>query len=479
MSDIENKSLEDVSKLDLRTVEVSDAEQRWIRRQFDFRVLPIVCILYTLSYLDRGNIGNVKTAGADTDLGLSSSQWAWVLNAFYIVYVLCEWTQLLWKTLPAHIFVTCLSALWGAAAMCSGAVDSMAGLIACRCFLGMFEAAFGAGAPYYLSFFYQRRELGMRVSLLLAMSPLANCFASALAYGIMHINASIASWRLLFIIEGAPNILFAPVVFFFLPDAPDKAKFLSEAEQTHALERLHTIDRTEKSKLQWSQIFAGLTDYQSYVHTLIHFCCNYSFAALSNFLPTLVKDMGYSSVDSQGLTAPAYLTSFLLCLVAAYVSDKYEKRGYVVAGSATVGFIGYLLLVLIRDEDKTGPRYAGIFLASCGVFPALCINMTWLLNNQGSDSKRGAGLAVLAVLGQCSSFLSSTMFPESDGPFYFNGCVLGCAFTALIVVLAGGLHFKLEYENRKRDRLYGKVEKDVCVDVTQAGDKSHQFRYVT
>lgn len=109
-------------------------------------MLPIVCILYVLSYLDRGNIGNAKTAGADVDLNLNSAQWTWVLNAFYICYVLFEWTTLLWKLLPAHIYVACLCVLWGVCAMCSGAAHNMAGLIASRAFLGIFEASFGAGA---------------------------------------------------------------------------------------------------------------------------------------------------------------------------------------------------------------------------------------------------------------------------------------------------------------------------------------------
>lgn len=89
---------------------------------------------------------------------------------------------------------------WGAAAMCSGAVSTFAELVATRSLLGIFEAAFGAGAPYFLSLFYQRQELGLRVSLLLGMSPVANCFASALAYGITHIRGSIEPWRYLFII---------------------------------------------------------------------------------------------------------------------------------------------------------------------------------------------------------------------------------------------------------------------------------------
>lgn len=89
---------------------------------------------------------------------------------------------------------------WGVVATCTGTVKNMAGLCACRAALGILEAAFGAGAPYFLSLFYQRRELGLRVSILIGMSPLANCFAASLAYGIAQINASLEPWRLILLL---------------------------------------------------------------------------------------------------------------------------------------------------------------------------------------------------------------------------------------------------------------------------------------
>ena len=82
------------------------------------------------------------------------------------------------------------------------------------------------------------------------------------------------------------------------------------------------------------------------------------------------------------------------------------------AGFATIGIVGYLL-ALVKDLHNTRPRYLGVWLACCGVFPALSINITWLLNNQGGDSKRGAGLAIQAIVGQTSSFVSSAVFPNS------------------------------------------------------------------
>ncbi|RDW94453.1 hypothetical protein BP5796_00216 [Coleophoma crateriformis] len=455
---------------------VPDDRQRYLRNIFDRRVLPLVCMLYVLSYLDRGNIGNAKTAGAQADLGLSSKQWTWVLNAFYITYEIFEWTTMLWKILPAHIFVSVLCVGWGTAAICSGVVSNLAGLAACRAILGICEVMLATGSPFYLSMFYQRHELGLRMAFLLGSSPLANCFASAVAYGITHINSSWADWRWLFVIEGIPTIIIAPFIFFFLPDSPSHARFLTEEEKTLAVERIQMRDTTAKSEVHWHQYLAGLADYKTYVHALIQFAWNYSFASLSNFLPTIINEMGFTSVDAQGLTAPPYFAACLCCVVGALVSDRWGKRGPLIAFFGALSFLGYLMLLV---TTKTSVRYAGVFFACCGTFPIVALNLTWVLNNLGSDSKKGASLAVVATVGQLTSFLGSAVFPNSAGPKYTLGCALGCGFCALIVVAALALHFVLARENKKRDRENGPVFADEFLDLSNLGDKHPKFRYFT
>jgi hypothetical protein len=120
---------------------------------------------------------------------------------------------------------------------------------------------------------------------------------------------------------GVPTILSAPIVFF-LADSPGTAKSLPQNTQTLAVERLRTRNTTAKHKVHWKQFFAGLGDNQNYIHTAIHFCCNYSFAGLSNFLLTIVADMGYTSINAQGLAASPYFAAFLLCVVVAFVSGR-------------------------------------------------------------------------------------------------------------------------------------------------------------
>jgi MFS family permease len=69
-----------------------------------------------------------------------------------------------------------------------------------RFLLGIFEAGFGPGVALYLSFFYHRREMGLRYGLWISCSALASCFASALAYAIVQAKVSIATWKLLSIV---------------------------------------------------------------------------------------------------------------------------------------------------------------------------------------------------------------------------------------------------------------------------------------
>ena len=194
-------------------------------------------------------------------------------------------------------------------------------------------------------------------------------------------------------------------------DHPSSAKFLTEEERTFAVERMDMRDNTRKSRLSKDQLLAGLGDYRNYVHSFMHFCSNYSFAALSNFLPSIINSMGYGGINAQGLTAPPYLGAFVCSLGAAYFSDRFGARGYVVASFSAMGLVGYALL---SSQHSTALRYLGVWFASCGIFPSMAINMTWMLNNNAGDTKKGVGMSLLAIIGKTSSVLASMVFPNED-----------------------------------------------------------------
>ena len=200
-----------------------------------------------------------------TDLDLVGNRYNWLLTIFYISYIVFEFQTMMWKIVPAHIWAAFVILAWGIIATLQSTTTTWAGEMACRFFLGVTEAGFGPGIPYLLSFFYLRHELGLRIGLFLSAAPLANTFSGALAYGITSGHSHLANWRLLFLVEGLPTIVMAPVTFFFLPDSPDKARFLNEEERlvakARSVRQVGVGDATKRvGGVVWKDIRAALLD---------------------------------------------------------------------------------------------------------------------------------------------------------------------------------------------------------------------------
>lgn len=79
---------------------------------------------------------------------------------------------------------------------------------------------------------------------------------------------------------GLPTIVFAVIVWFWLPDNPAKAKFLSERDREIAIElSLRQPGDRENDEFQWRQAVGALLDYRSYLPPLIYFGCNVCFGS--------------------------------------------------------------------------------------------------------------------------------------------------------------------------------------------------------
>ncbi|KAI0009169.1 MFS general substrate transporter [Xylariaceae sp. FL0662B] len=326
--------------------------------------------------------------------------------------------------------------------------------MACRFFLAMAEAGFGPGVPYLLSFFYKRHELGFRCGIFLSAAPLATTFAGALAYGITSGHpAHIANWRLLFIVEGIPSVLLAVAAFAFMPDSPDTARFLTEEEKqvakARAIQQTGSEGTSRIGKINFKEVFISFKSLKTWIPPLMYFSCNVSFSSLPVFLPTILKNMGFTSIDAQGLSAPPYFLSCLICIGTTWIADTIRQRGYMIMCLSLIAGIGYIILATC---DSVAVRYFGVFLAAAGVFPAISNILPWTVNNQGSDSKRGAGIMLLNMIGQCGPLLGTRIFPEDDQPRYVTGMSICAAFMFFNAILALVLRTYLALENKKLER---------------------------
>ncbi|EHA19396.1 hypothetical protein ASPNIDRAFT_208615 [Aspergillus niger ATCC 1015] len=450
------------------TPTIDPAVEARLLRKLDLRVPTLLGFLYLLSLLDRSNIGNAKLAGMEEDLHLTGNRYTWLLTIFYISYTLFEFLALMWKIMPPHRWAAITVMTWGIVATCQAATQNWGGMMALRFLLGMSEAAFGPGSPYLLSFFYRRQELGLRCGLFLSAAPLANTFAGALAYGITSGHAKIANWRLLFLVEGSPSLVAAFLAWFYLPDHPASARFLTEEEKEVA--RARSLRRSGESErvtgINWKELWQTLLDAKAWLTALMYFSCNVSFSSLPVFLPTILEDMGFTAINAQGLTAPPYFASFLVTIATTWLADRLQQRGLVIALSSLVGAIGYVLLATCTS---VGVRYFGVFLAAVGVFPSIANILPWVLNNQGSDTRRGMGIVILNVIGQCGPFLGTNVFPASDAPRYIRGQSICAAFMFFTVILALALRTLLVWENRRLDKKYGTAA-ERAAQATSKGD---------
>ena len=202
---------------------------------------------------------------------MSSSQYEWALRAFYITYVLFEWMALLYRVFPPHIYIATCVASWGLFASLQSLSTSFSALLLLRALLGISEAAFGPGVPFYLSFFYRREELALRTGLFISAAPLATAFASSLAWIITKAGNSvpIAPWRMLFLVEGFPSIIVAVFAWYYMPDSPGTAIYLQPRLRQVAIMRLWSkgeqANSERKRGLCWAEIKRTLLDPKCYL----------------------------------------------------------------------------------------------------------------------------------------------------------------------------------------------------------------------
>lgn len=141
-------------------------------------------------------------------------------------------------------------AAWGLLASLQAVVTNFPALLILRALLGISEAAFGPGVPFYLSFFFRRDELAFRTGLQLSAAPLASAFAGTLAYLITRAGSHgwLAPWRLLFLVEGFPSVVVAVIAWNNIPDSPETATFLTPRERKIAKFRLQEGTRSRELK---------------------------------------------------------------------------------------------------------------------------------------------------------------------------------------------------------------------------------------
>lgn len=167
-----------------------------------------------------------------------------------------------------------------------GLVQSYAGLLTARIFLGITEAGLFPGVAFYLSMWYTRYEYQWRFSLFFSAVAIAGAFSGLLAYGISFMDGvgGQEGWRWIFILEGIATVLVAVLAFFTVYDFPETASFLSDDEKAFVVWRLKFQGQKAESdegghvaqseKLSWLDVKAAFLDWQVWVGVVMFWVSN-------------------------------------------------------------------------------------------------------------------------------------------------------------------------------------------------------------
>ncbi|KAJ8072786.1 hypothetical protein PM082_016345 [Marasmius tenuissimus] len=419
-----------------------EAEKRLVRK-IDKRIVPTIWVLYTLSYLDRANIGNAKVGGMEEHLNLTSNQYSVILLLFFVSYVLFEVpaNMLLTRVRPS-IFLSALCFLWGGIAACLAAGNSWQSLAGIRFVLGAVEAGFAPGVAFYLSSWYKRHELAKRYSIYYTATAVSGAFSGLLGGVItdkLEFARGIHGWQWLLLIEGVGSCFVACFTWMILPDWPSTTKWLTAEERFIATRRLEldgigNNTQTGSEPTHKESLKMALKDWRVYYLAVMYMLATGS-QTIQYFIPTLVGQLGYSGYDKQYMTIPIYGVALVFILFFCFLSDIRKERGnYITLACLTAG-VSFIITVAVSDNLKV--KYAFLCFAVGGVYAACPLTLLWVSGVIDHPAeKRAVSIAFVNALGNSASIYGSFLWPDSTGPRYVQGFAATTAFVLLLAVMA-------------------------------------------
>ncbi|UKZ83338.1 hypothetical protein TrVFT333_011146 [Trichoderma virens FT-333] len=453
---------------------------RRVNRKMDFAMLPLLSLIYLFNGLDKGNIGNAETQGFTKAIGAEPEDLNLAVSLFFITFVLFQPpSAAMGRWVGPQNWIPFLAFSWGALTIGQAFIKGRGALIAIRLVIGLFEAGFYPTCVSYLSFFYGRFDLAVRVAIFYGQYAIAGAFSGAISFGVFHLKSgSLLNWQYLFIIEGSLTCFVAILAWFLLPRGPGSAWFLKQEEREFAAERMrrdtalfiqheYGKDGLEKDRLSKRDAIEAAKDWKFYGVIFFNICASVPTQAFSIFLPLVLQGLGFASIQANLMTVPPYVCGAV----------GLHDRGWHIIASIAIGIIGLILTVTVK---ASGGRYAGLCILLFGCYVSAPLTVAWLSGNTPEPGKRTLILGANGF-GNLAGIIGSQIFAAKYGPSYNTSfyVTLGIAIVALLGYT--GYRFALAAANRyKKEKMAQMTPEELereRTDHTRYGDRKYTFIY--
>ncbi|KAL4736975.1 major facilitator superfamily domain-containing protein [Aspergillus similis] len=473
------------------------AIERKLRRRIDSIVMPLVILVYLMNYIDRNNYPAAKLQGLPEDLGLVGDQYQVGLSILFVGYILMQVPSNLLLNYMGRpsLYLGFFIIAWGLVSAVTSQVTNYAGIVACRFILGLVEAPFFAGVLFYLSKWYTKKELALRMSIFYSGSLLSGAFGNLIAAGILDGLAGsrgMSAWQWLYIIEGSITCFIGLVVCAVLPDFPENWRLLPEEMKHVAVKRLAIeaaqadVDEAGKGS-QVKGLKMAFADIKTYALAVAYMAIT-GASGFQNFFPTLTKTLGYNQTISLLLVAPPYIFMVIYSLTHSHLSDRFQSRFWFFVYPIPITIIGF---VIFMTTDGFGPRYFSFFLMIF-VFAQNGTVYSWVAGAiPRPPAKRAAAYAFINSVGNSASIWTPFTYREQDAPYYRPAMGVCIALQAIGGLMAIFMYFHLKSLNKRQERfedisavltdkdqkVLQKIAEREGIDVAAARELQSGFRY--
>lgn len=362
-------------------------EARTIRKIF-LRIVPLLMLLYFLSYLDRINIGFAALT-MNKDIGLSAYLYGWGAGIFFVGYFLCEIpSNLLMERYGARIWFARILVTWGILSTLMALVQGETSFLVLRFLLGAAEAGFFPGVILYLTYWFPSRYRARIIAAFIFAVPVSGALGAPVSTWLLTLDGvyGLKGWQWMFILEGLPAVFATFLVLRFLVDKPDKAEWLLPSEKRW-LERelLNDVTASETTDKQ-----AGLIKsmFKPVVLALaaIWFFNTGANLGLSFFLPQVIKLHGFTTQNIGWISGIPYVAGCVGMLFIGYLSDRLQAPRMMVIIPTMMICIGFAMAGFLPASSLA---IVGLSLAAVGILGAK--GPFWVTCSSYIDRRTSAG----------------------------------------------------------------------------------------
>jgi ACS family tartrate transporter-like MFS transporter len=430
------------------------------RRRVSLHLIPYLFFLYILAYLDRVNVSVAQLAmqkppdegglGFDRDItgfGFGIFFWGyWILEIPSTVSVV-HWGA-------RWVFVRILI-LWGLCAALLGGIgtpfmhtllgwapygdDPKYQFYFLRFMLGFFEGGFFPSVIVYLSLWFRTQDRGKAIASFMIAIPVSSMFGNPLSGLLLDVHwFDLPGWRWIFILEGIIPIFAGFVTLFFLPDRPEKARWLPADECTWLRSEL---DHEHQSKQGHDPKILVQHLGRIALLTFVYFCLNVTSYGLSSFMPAIIKSQsGVSDRIASYLAGLPFVMGLLGMLVNGWHSDHTRERFWHAAVPLALYSMGIALTALV-DGVLVWPT--AVLILWVGTFMYAHLPAFWPIPTMFLGATvAAAAIGFINMIGNLGGSLGSIMAGKlATGQTSFAPALLFLApwpFGAALIVLIVG-----------------------------------------